>query len=68
MTKEKRQLMSELGNLLGVAGVEMTWEELERELDRLPLRVLRALLYRVGRAQVQAFDEGLQYGAEAPIS
>lgn len=59
MSAEKQRLLTELSILLDVDGVESSWEMLEAELDRLPMRAIRALLYRVGRARAQAFEEGV---------
>jgi hypothetical protein len=61
-TEEKRQAVAKLGKLLECAGTACTWEEMNPELNRLPIPVIYALIYRVERARAQAFDEGREHG------
>ena len=56
---EKDQLMRKLEKLLEVAGTDPSKEkEMYEHVRKLPLRVLRSLVYRIERSQSDTFEEG----------
>ena len=62
-SREKTQVIEKLGKLLGqVAGTQTPWEELALDLRLMPLRSLRALLYRNERTMAASYDEGHKHG------
>lgn len=64
---EKEQLMRKLTLLLEVAGTDPSKEkEMYLEIRKLPLRVLRSLVYRVEQARTDSFDEGAKSCSPTP--
>lgn len=59
MAQEMRKpFIEELEKLLECSGAETPWQMIANALDRVPVRVLKALIYRVERARGEAFDDG----------
>jgi hypothetical protein len=65
---EKREAIRKLGKLLECAGTALAWEEMNPELNRLPVPVINALIYRVERARAQAFEEGQQHFGDGALT
>jgi len=56
---EKRELLAKLRRRLAdVAGTKTPWEEIEVELGKMNLTILRALEYRVDRALANEYESG----------
>lgn len=63
---EKTRLVEQIGALLDVAGIGVTWEEIGRELRaRIPVRCLRGLRYRIERARSESYENGERNAREA---
>jgi hypothetical protein len=60
--KEKRRLVSELAQLLEVAGAHTPWEVIKGVLISMSRDILQALVYRVERARGDAYEEGVLDG------
>lgn len=59
--KRRGDHIAKLEKLLDVAGTATSWEEIAASLRRCPVRVLRALTYRIERAMAaEAEDEALR--------
>jgi len=59
MQETKEDQLELIWQLIGdVAGTVVGWEELKRNLSRMPLRSLIGLHYRIERVVAQAYDEG----------
>lgn len=63
-SKEKAEVIAKLGKLLGqVAGIETPWETIANDLrSEVPLRTLKALLYRIERTLANSYEEGHKHG------
>lgn len=57
--------LTQLGQLLEVAGAVTRWEDLEAELRRLPAPLLEGLRYRIERAISDSYWEGFGRGSES---
>lgn len=54
----KAETLQRLEKLLDVAGCGTPWDEIAKHIRSAPIRVLRALIYRVERARDEAYREG----------
>lgn len=62
-SKEKTEVIDKLEKLLGqVAGIETSWIVIAVDLRQLPLRTLKALLYRVERTLANSYEDGVKNG------
>lgn len=63
---ERDGLIAKLKTMLdNVPGTDVSWDEVEARLLKIPLRELNALWYRIDRAVSGAFDDGVKHG-ESP--
>lgn len=54
----KIDLIRKIELLLEVAGTQTPWDEVEDELERLSLRCITALEYRIRQARSDSYSEG----------
>lgn len=59
---ERRALIAQLEKLLDVAGTQTPWATIARDLSRMSVPAIRALVYRVTQALSDSFDEGVKRG------
>jgi hypothetical protein len=57
----KQRLLGQLRGLLDVAGVHVSWKDLEHSLQRIPEYHLNALVYRIDRLAENSYEEGRLY-------